>query len=96
MRAWLHCLLGLIVWAGHFFGLYFIASFFPGTQLARWLSLVLTVLAFGLLILFVTQIWKRSQSHSSKVEGWLNSLAGLGTAMAAVGIVFQVLPAVIS
>ena len=37
-------LAGLLVWAAHFFGVYIIGSLFPGTELARWLVLGITLL----------------------------------------------------
>ena len=59
MRAWLLLLQGFLVWTAHFFGLYIAASLFPGTALAEWLTVALTLVAFALLLFFAFQDWRR-------------------------------------
>lgn len=96
MRAWLYCLAGLIIWAGHFFALYATGSVFPGTLMARWIVLALTILALVLLILLAHRIRERSrEAKSSPTRRWLDSLAGLVAAISMVSVIFQVFPAII-
>lgn len=96
MRAWLIAFAGLLIWAGHFFALYFIASVFPGTSLARWLTGALTIIALGLLALVVRRIRRQTrEAEISAAESWIDGLACLGVAIAAVSIVLQSLPAAI-
>ena len=96
MRSWLIAFAGLLIWAGHFFALYVVASFFPGNSLARWFAGGLTILALGLLALVVRRIRKRTRDPEvSTVESWIDGLASLGVAIAAASIVLQSLPAAI-
>lgn len=96
MRAWLYALGGLLIWAGHFFALYAAASVFPGTLLARWITVALTTLALGLLAVFARRIGKRArETEISKLERWTDGLAYLGVAIAAISIVMQGIPAAV-
>lgn len=90
MRAWLLLLQGFLVWTAHFFGLYIAASLFPGTVLAEWLTVALTLLACALLLLFALQGWRRrSPAGQGTLAEWLDGLALLGVAVAAVAVIYQ-------
>ena len=94
MRAWLLLLAGLLIWTAHFFGIYIAASLFPGTQLAKWLTGILTLLALGLLAVVVLPVLRRAgPSREEALSSWLDGLAVLGAALAALAILYQGLPA---
>lgn len=94
MRSWLVLLGGLLIWTGHFFGVYIAASLFPGTTLARWLTGLLTVLALGLLATLILPLWRRRSARESDGLGsWLDGLSLMGAALAAIAILYQGLPA---
>ncbi|QZH74278.1 MAG: hypothetical protein JY451_11335 [Erythrobacter sp.] len=75
--------LALAVWAAHFSLLWAASSIFPGLPLARWIAVFGTILAATGLV----WLWKRGEVHSVK------SVPGLGIAIAAAGIAFDLLPA---
>ena len=87
---------GLLVWTAHFLSIYVAASTFPGTSLARWLTLALTVLACGMLFLLVRHIRRAAGSRIAEFSKWLDGLAYLSIGLAAVAIVNQSLPALLA
>lgn len=90
MRAWLLLLQGFIVWTIHFFGLYIAASLFPGTALAEWLTIALTLFAFGLLLFLAFKGLRRARLNSrGTLAEWLDGVALLGVALAAVAVLYQ-------
>lgn len=94
MRAWLILLSGLLIWTGHFFGIYIAASLFPGTNLAKWLTGLLTLVALGVLSALLLPLWRSPPARSDDLlPHWLNRLTLLGGALAAVAILYQGLPA---
>ena len=95
MRAWIVITGGLLVWTAHFLSIYVAASTLPGTSLARWLTLALTVLACGMLLLLERRIRNPSRSRSSEFSKWLDGLAYLSIGLAALAIVYQSLPALL-
>lgn len=76
--------LALIIWAAHFSLLWAASSIFPGQAAARWLALLLTIAAAAALV----WLWRWGQVQS------LASVPGLGIGLAAVGVAFDMLPAV--
>lgn len=97
MRAWLLLLSGLIIWTLHFFGIYAAASLFPGTSLARRLTVILTLAALGLLAATIYVVKSRSKRRENDtLAAWADRLALLGGAIAGIGILYQGLPALIS
>lgn len=96
MGKWTFALGGLIVWAAHFFLLYAFASIFPGTDLARVLSLIATIpaLAADAALLLVASK-RRLASGGADVQQWMDGLAGLSAAGSLVAVLWQALPAVL-
>ena len=97
MRQWSYLLGGLLIWTADFFGLYIVASLFPGTALARWLTGFLTLIALGLLAVLLRQVMLRARvGRDDTFSVWLDRLTLLGGALAAVAILYQGLPALIA
>lgn len=96
MKAWVFLLGGLLVWAAHFFAVYIIGSLFPGTELARWLVLTVTLFGVGIAarILFF-RLRSRGAEHDA-LDRWLLMLSASAYALVIVGIVYQGLPAVLA
>lgn len=96
MKNWMFLLAGLLVWAAHFFGVYIIGSLFPGTELARWLVLGITLLSVcvvGLILLFLV---RRTEAPPDALDGWLSVLSRSGCGLAIVAITYQGLPALLA
>ena len=96
MRAWIVITGGLLVWTAHFLSIYVAASTFPGTSLARGVTLTLTVLACGLIFLLVRRIRRQARSRISENSKWLDNLAYLSIGLAALAIIYQSLPALLA
>jgi hypothetical protein len=82
---WLAPTLALIAWAAHFTLLWSASSIFPEQPLARWIAVALTMVALAAL----AWIWRRRAVRT------VQSIPGLGIAIAAVAITFSALPALI-
>jgi len=94
MRSWLLTLGGLLVWAAHFFAVYIAGSLFPGTRTARWLTIGLTIIALGAILIFIYRIYRRRQLSDGSGR-WLDTLALLGAGLAGIAILYQTMPAFI-
>lgn len=94
MRAWALMMGGLIVWAGHFFALYGIASIFPGMPLARTLTIAVTVpaLALNALLLWIATV-QRLRLPSTDLAAWINDVGAIGAALSFVFVLWQATPA---
>lgn len=82
---WLTPTLALTAWATHFSLLWAASSVFPGQAVARWIAIILTLVALASL----WWIWRRAGRVA------VTSIPGLGIALAGAGIAFGVLPAII-
>lgn len=82
---WLTPALALCIWAAHFLLLWVASSALPDQPAARWIAFALTVPALGAM----WWLWRRG------AVGSLTSIPGLGIAIAATGIVFSVIPAIV-
>ncbi|QNN65277.1 hypothetical protein H9L12_01140 [Sphingomonas rhizophila] len=97
MRTWLALLGGLLVWAAHFFAVYGVASIYPGSDRARWLTVVVTLMALGALAIQYRLVAGRFQVEArSELDHWFRGLANLGLALAAIAVLYQGLPALLS
>lgn len=96
MRDWTMMLGGLIVWAIHFFALYGFASVFPGSDLARGLTLAATVPALGSdVVLLWLAARHRLKATSGSYEGWVADITAVGSLLSFIAILWQALPALI-
>lgn len=98
MRAWIHMLGGLIVWAAHFLGVYALASLGAVTGEANATPWRAAIAGFSLLCLIAALglVWDavRRLRRARSVEGrFAPELAALGAGLAAVAILWQALPA---
>lgn len=75
----------LAIWFAHFNLLWAASSTFPGQPMARWLALILTIVAA--IILF--WLWRRAGNPG------IFKVPGLGLALAAMGVAFGAVPAAI-
>lgn len=92
MRAWTLLLGGLVVWTAHFLALYGVASIFPGTTIANWLVLPLTLIAVAALIYLLRRSMAQMSSRDS-LDSWMGRLATLGAAISLLAVVWQAIPA---
>jgi hypothetical protein len=94
VRQWLFLLGGLLVWTAHFFGVYTAASLFPGSPIARWLTVAITAAALAVAGWLLVLSWRGLDgSQTASFERWKSGIAALGSALAIVAILFQGLPA---
>lgn len=82
---WVTPTLALVVWAAHFSLLWAASSILPDQLAARWIAALLTAFAMAVLV----WLWRRSGARSAL------SIPGLGIAIAAAGVLFDLLPAII-
>ncbi|MDG2529043.1 hypothetical protein [Caulobacter endophyticus] len=97
MKAWLQLLGGLIVWAVHFAGVYLIASLADiAPPQARGpygpVLVVLTLACVAVAVVLAIRAW-RGTRDGEPVDRFRARLAALGSAVAAVAIVWQSAPA---
>ena len=93
MRKWALLLGGLMIWAAHFFLLYGFASIFPGTDLARILSLIATLpaLAANAVLLWVAAAG--TIASDDELDRWVLNVAAVGAALSFVSVLWQAMPA---
>ncbi|AMK17339.1 MULTISPECIES: hypothetical protein [Sphingobium] len=87
MRIWVTLLGGLLVWALHFFALYAVGSIFLTTDLARCLTIVLTVACLGIVGLVGLRAWQGR--HSDAASRWVRIVALWGVLIGAIAILWQ-------
>lgn len=93
MRSWLLLLGGLLVWAFHFFALYAVGSIFLTTDLARVLTIVLTLACLALASVIGLRI---RQSRPPDAESrWVRIVALWGVVIGAIAILWQGVVAVL-
>ena len=94
MRTWLVLLSGFLVWTAHFYGVYGVASLFPGSDLALWLTGLLTLLGLaGLIALAVPMARRMRTREEGDLARWIESFALLGIALVGIAILYQGFPA---
>ena len=89
MGKWLAMLDGLVLWAAHFIALYAVASLWPGTDLAQWLVLALTLAALALDLWLARGALAWREGAVDEFDRWLAGLALLGYALAFVAMLYQ-------
>ena len=96
MRSWALLLGGLLVWTAHFFLLYAFASIFPGSSVAKLLTLAATLPALAVdgWILWVAAS-RVSRRAADGFDRWTSELAAVGAALSLVAVAWQALPAVL-
>jgi hypothetical protein len=93
MRSWLVLLGGLLVWAFHFFVLYAVGSVFLTTDLARGLTIALTLICLVAVGLVGRRAWLAGPSDA---EGdWIRMVGLWGVALSAIAILWQGLVALL-
>ncbi|WP_300975278.1 hypothetical protein [Sphingomonas sp. LHG3406-1] len=96
MRQWLFLTSGMLLWTAHFFGVYIAGSLFPGSVVADWLTIILTIaglLAAMILARFAWKAWRTSSTD--EVRHWISGIALMGDALAGIAILYQGLPALL-
>ena len=97
MRRWIFLLGGLLVWSAHFFSVYSAGSLFPGTMLASWLTLGLTVAGLLAVGYLGRAAWgERERGTKGDPDRWMASLSALGCGLAGIAILYQGLPGLLS
>ncbi len=96
MRFWRNLLGGLILWAAHFLAVYAIASLWPGTQRARILVAVATLLALAVGGWLSIKGLRQFRAATDDMNRWSWSLTLLGYALAGAAIVYQGLPSTLA
>ncbi|MEW9856342.1 hypothetical protein [Novosphingobium sp. M1R2S20] len=94
MSTWRFLLGGFLAWTAHFFGVYVAASLSPGTAVARWLVLVITIAALTVVGWISWRALKIARgSGTDDLNRWLAWITVAGAAMAGVSILYQSFPA---
>ena len=85
-----------MVWTTHFFLLYGFASIFPGSSVAKLLTLAVTIPALAvdgwILWLAATRLSRRA---ADGLDRWTSELGAVGAALSLVAVAWQALPAVL-
>lgn len=82
---WFHPLCAMMVWSAHFVLLWGTSIALPGDPVARWIAVAVTAVAAAAL----GWLWRRGGRPA------VTTMPGLGIAIAAAGIGYGVLPAII-
>lgn len=93
MRSWLLLLGGLLVWAVHFFALYAVGSIFLTTDLARGLTIALTLICLLVLAAIGRHAWLASVPDAE--SGWIRIVGLWGVAIGGIAILWQGLVALL-
>jgi hypothetical protein len=96
MRVWLLLLGGLLVWTSHFFAIYAAASLFPGTALARYLTVALTVIAATAAAWLLWRTGRATRNPDLEpLTAWTMRFAAVGSGLALIAILYQGAPALL-
>jgi hypothetical protein len=87
MRIWVTLLGGLIVWALHFFALYAVGSIFLTTDLARGLTILLTVACLAIVGLVGLRAWRGG--HLDAASQWARVVALWSVLISIIAILWQ-------
>ncbi len=95
MKRWLAMTAGLLIWAGHFLGLYLLASaadVWSSTEAAagRWIGLGFSLLCLALIAVVAVVMARRSLPDGPGL--WERRVALTGALVAGVGVTWQTAP----
>ena len=95
MKRWLAMTAGLLIWAGHFLGLYLLASaadVWSSTEAAagRWIGLGFSLLCLALIAVVAVVMARRPVPDGPGL--WERRVALTGALVAAVGVTWQTAP----
>lgn len=93
MRSWLLLLGGLLVWAVHFFALYVVGSIFLTTNLARGLTIALTLICLLAIALIGRRAWLARVPDAE--NGWIRIVGLWGVAIGGIAVLWQGLVALL-
>ena len=93
MRSWLVLLGGLLVWAVHFFALYAVGSIFLTTDLARGLTIALTLACLLAITLIGRRAWLARAGDAE--NDWIRIVGLWGVAIGGIAILWQGLVALL-
>lgn len=97
MRAWAFMLGGLIVWTVHFFSIYIVASIFLTSDVARILTVLITLACLAADGVLLTSALRLLRGGGTDEAGrWNISLAALAAAISLVAVAWQGLPALLA
>jgi hypothetical protein len=100
MKRWLFLLAGPLIWTGHFFGVYGIASIADvlteaDDPLARMIVFAFSAACALAAALVGAAAWRAARRQGDDLDRFTVSVAGLGAAVAFVAILWQALPAAV-
>lgn len=96
MGKWLLLLGGLLIWAAHFFLLYAFASIFPGTDLARWLTIAATGIAIAANVVVIYQALDAGTvDGAGSFDRWIRTVGFSGALLSSIAVLWQGFPALI-
>lgn len=93
MIGWRLLLVGLFLWAVHFFSSYAIASIWHSSLTARVLTIVVTVLCLAAAAWFIRRLLKLK---GDGFDQWMRNVSLILLFLSSVSIIWQVLPAFLS
>lgn len=96
MKRWLLLLGGLLIWAGHFLGVYLISSaadVWSATEASgpRLIGLAFSIACLAAAMGVAAVIWRRGRSVSG-AEAWEGRVGLAGALVAAISIIWQTAP----
>ena len=93
MQSWLSLLAGLLIWAVHFFALYAVGSIFLTTDVARTLTIALTIACLTALGVVGVRAWRARPADTT--SQWVRVVALWGVLIGAIAILWQGLVALL-
>lgn len=100
MRAWLFLLAPFVLWGLHFGGVYAIASVFDvigeaDDPASRWTAAGFSLVCLAAAVIVGLVAGRRIAQQPTEARGWMFSLSALGSALTALSVIWQGLPALI-
>ncbi|RSV18267.1 hypothetical protein CA236_09250 [Sphingomonas sp. ABOLG] len=95
MRAWAWMLGGMIVWAVHFFAVYIVASVFLTTDIARILTVMMTLACLAADGWLIARLRQARAGTQDSFSDWMRWIALGGAGLSLVAVLWQGLPALL-